>query len=205
MVDFLSAVPTLLLFMTDTKEHAQDQRQTDQASACPHHRRHFNACAGLDCGVVYQDEHFIGNDSSLKDSDTTVSRWLKIWGKDFLGNVKQGTADNYEMLMRVHVIPTLGEIKLTDMKTPTIQRLYNQKLMEGLSPKTIKNIHGCLHKALDIAVKIDYLHKNPSSACIISKREFLVLEKQLLEKYGIQENSIYMDYRIVKVPHSSAT
>lgn len=38
---------------------------------------------------------------------------------------------------------------------------------------------------------------------IISKREFLSLEKQLLEKYGIPENSIYRDYRIVKVPHSS--
>lgn len=111
----------------------------------------------------------MNSDSSLEDSDTTVSQWLKIWGKDFLGNVKQGTADNYEMLMRVHVIPTLGEIKLTDLKTPVIQRLYNQKLVEGLSPKTIKNIHGCLHKALDIAVKIDYLHKNPSSACILPR------------------------------------
>ena len=111
----------------------------------------------------------MNSDSSLEDSDTTVSQWLNIWEKDFLGNVKQGTADNYEMLMRVHVIPTLGEIKLTELKTPIIQRLYNKKLMEGLSPKTIKNIHGCLHKALDIAVKIDYLHKNPSSACILPR------------------------------------
>lgn len=111
----------------------------------------------------------MNSDSSLEDSDTTVSQWLNIWEKDFLGNVKQGTADNYEMLMRVHVIPTLGEIKLTELKTPIIQRLYNKKLMEGISPKTIKNIHGCLHKALDIAVKIDYLHKNPSSACILPR------------------------------------
>ena len=39
---------------------------------------------------------------------------------------------------------------------------------------------------------------------LISKREFLALEKQFLQKYGIPENSIYRDYRIVKVPHSSA-
>ena len=38
---------------------------------------------------------------------------------------------------------------------------------------------------------------------IIDKREFLALEKQLLEKYGIPENSIYRDYRIVKIPHSA--
>ena len=40
---------------------------------------------------------------------------------------------------------------------------------------------------------------------LISKREFLALEKQFLEKYGIPENSIYRDYRIVKVPHSEVT
>lgn len=38
---------------------------------------------------------------------------------------------------------------------------------------------------------------------IISKQEFFDLEKQLLEKYGLPENSIYRDYRIVKVPHTS--
>jgi len=39
---------------------------------------------------------------------------------------------------------------------------------------------------------------------IISKQEFFDLEKQLLAKYDLPENSIYRDYRIVKVPHSSA-
>ncbi len=37
---------------------------------------------------------------------------------------------------------------------------------------------------------------------IISKQEFFDLEKQLLAKYGLPENSIYRDYRIVKVTHS---
>lgn len=39
---------------------------------------------------------------------------------------------------------------------------------------------------------------------IINKCEFFDLEKQLLVKYGLPKNSIYRDYRIVKVPHSSA-
>ena len=38
---------------------------------------------------------------------------------------------------------------------------------------------------------------------LISKREFVALEKQLVEKFGIPENSIYRDYRIIKVPHST--
>ena len=34
--------------------------------------------------------------------------------------------------------------------------------------------------------------------------EYVEWVKGLLEKYGLPENSIYRDYRIVKVPHSSA-
>ena len=106
-------------------------------------------------------------DDDADESDLTIAQWLEIWQRDFLGNVKPGTAVSYEMQIRVHILPTLGEIKLTALKTPVVQRLYNQKLAQGLSPKSIKNIHGCLHRALDIAVRIGYLTKNPTSACIL--------------------------------------
>ena len=111
----------------------------------------------------------VGVHDGNEGDDLTVGQWLVIWQRDFLGNVKPGTAINYEMTLRVHVIPALGEIPLIDLKTPPIQRLYNKKLLEGLSPKSIKNLHGCLHKALDIAVKIGYIPKNPSSACILPR------------------------------------
>ena len=106
-------------------------------------------------------------DSDLDEVDLTVGQWLAIWQRDFLGNVKPGTALNYESVIRVHILPVIGEIKLTALRTPVVQRMYNQELAKGLSAKSIKNIHGCLHRALDIAVRIGYLTKNPTSACIL--------------------------------------
>ena len=106
-------------------------------------------------------------DSALEEEDLTVGQWLAIWQRDFLGNVKPGTMISYETQIRVHILPALGEIKLTALRTPVVQRLYNQILAKGLSPKTIKNIHGCLHRALDIAVRVGYLTKNPTSACVL--------------------------------------
>ena len=106
-------------------------------------------------------------ESELEEEDLTVGQWLAIWQRDFLGNVKSGTMVSYETQIRVHILPALGEIKLTALRTPVVQRLYNQILAKGLSPKTIKNIHGCLHRALDIAVRVGYLTKNPTSACIL--------------------------------------
>ena len=109
----------------------------------------------------------LSEDSYLGNENLTVSQWLTIWERDFMGNLKPGTVVSYEMQVRVHIVPTLGEIKLNELRTPAIQRLYNQKSAQGLSPKSIKNLHGCLHRALDIAVQIGYLNKNPTSACIL--------------------------------------
>ena len=41
----------------------------------------------------------------------------------------------------------------------------------GLSPKTVQNIHGVLHKALQQAVKIGYLRINASDACELPRAE----------------------------------
>ena len=107
----------------------------------------------------------------IEDSNMTVAQWMETWQRDFLGNVKQSTADYYETLIRIHINPALGNIKLTELRAPAIQRMYNQTRANGRTAKSIKNIHGCLHKALEIAVKVGYLHKNPTSGCILPRVE----------------------------------
>ena len=112
----------------------------------------------------------IDQEQFIEKTDMTVGEWLTIWQRDYIGNVKRGTAVNYELHLRLYILPVLSEVKLSDLKTPMIQKVYNSLINEkGLSPKTVKNAHGCLHKALSVAVKIGYIAKNPSEACILPK------------------------------------
>ena len=46
----------------------------------------------------------IDREEYIEDSGMTVSQWLTIWQRDYLGNVKQGTADNYELQVRLYKI-----------------------------------------------------------------------------------------------------
>lgn len=41
----------------------------------------------------------------------------------------------------------------------------------GLAPKTVKNIHGVLHKALQQAMAVGYLRFNPANACTLPRVE----------------------------------
>lgn len=100
----------------------------------------------------------------------TVGQWLDIWSADYLGGVKPFTVVSYTGHIKNHLKPALGSVKLEALNAHTIQAFYNslgaeQEGKPGLSPKTVKNIHGVLHKALQQAVKIGYLRFNPADAC----------------------------------------
>ena len=99
----------------------------------------------------------------------TVGEWLDTWLKEYLADVKQGTSIHYESVVRLHLKPALGDIPLSQLSTPMVQKFYNKLRAEQRSPKYIKNIHGVLHRALDMAVRVEYLERNPTSACILPK------------------------------------
>lgn len=106
----------------------------------------------------------------------TVGEWLDVWASDYLGGVKPRTVESYTDQIKNHIKPALGALKLEALNAHTIQGFYNGLGAErdgkpGLSPKTVKNIHGVLHKALQQAVKIGYLHFNPADACELPRVE----------------------------------
>ena len=104
----------------------------------------------------------------------TVAQWLDIWQTDYLNNVKSSTVSSYKATIENHIKPNLGAIRLDSLTTQDIQAFYNKDFegVEGkrpLSAKTIKNIHGVLHKALHQAMLNNYLRSNPTDPCILPK------------------------------------
>ena len=103
-----------------------------------------------------------------------VNEWLDIWLKDYQIGVKDSTAYLYERQAKLYLRPALGNIPLETLKAHMVQRLYNSLSQEhdgqpALSAKTIKNIHGVLHKALQQAVLLNYIRYNPTTACVLPK------------------------------------
>ena len=106
-------------------------------------------------------------------SKQTLQDWLTEWHASYVvGKVKPYTSDRYETDIRVHIIPALGKVKLCDLDTSKIQHFYNMLETEKkLSPKTIKNTHGVLHKALEKARRLRLISRNPSEDCELPKGE----------------------------------
>lgn len=108
----------------------------------------------------------IDENTYTEPSKMTLSKWLDVWLAEYTGNVKEHTRVSYTTQCRVHIKPSLGAVALSALRPHDIQGFYNrlakgQKDVSGLSPKTIKNIHGVLHRALNQAVMLGYLKQNP--------------------------------------------
>ena len=115
--------------------------------------------------------------SYIEPHKQTLGQWLDTWMDTYLLNIKPRTLDIYKSDIRLHIKPLLGAVRLDALDAPTIQAAYIKLLRpskehpKGLSPKTIKNVHGVLHKALQQAVLIGYIRFNPSDACILPRIE----------------------------------
>lgn len=107
----------------------------------------------------------------MEPSRMTVGAWLDVWHREYLGSVKASTAAQYEYLLRVRIKPAIGAVKLSALTAPMIQHMYNDAGKSGLSPKSVRNLHGVMHKALNQAVKLGYIRANPCAACELPRVE----------------------------------
>ncbi len=124
-------------------------------------------------------------------SRMTVGQWLEVWQQDYLGGIKPNSQKLYAQQIRLYLMPALGAVKLTDLSPHMIQRTYNsllkphtivttaktkdakpiKKERPGISPKSLKNIHGIFHHSLKQAVRLGYLKSNPADAVMLPRCE----------------------------------
>jgi len=111
------------------------------------------AKADRDGGLVFDTEN-------LK-----VGQYLTRWLTDSVQDtVKHTTYESYERLVRIHLVPTLGRIKLKDLTPTHVRGLYREKLDSGLSATSVQRVHALLHKALKQAINDGLIPRNVTEA-----------------------------------------
>jgi len=115
----------------------------------------------------------------VKPGKSTCTDYLKQWLKDYaFTNLSPKTAEGYESIIYRHLIPVLGVIPLAQLRPEMIQRYIGDKLTHGrangqggLSSRTVRHHIICLHTALQNALKMGMLSRNPVDAVTIPRAE----------------------------------
>ncbi len=118
----------------------------------------------------------INDGTYLEPSKMTVGQWLDIWMAEYLISQKYATIKHYKAQVKSHIKPSLGAVKLAALTPHDIQTFYNALLRgegesKALAPKSVRNVHGILTKALSQAVAIGYLRQNPAAVVTLPRVE----------------------------------
>ena len=93
--------------------------------------------------------------------------WLETIAKPRL---QHRTFQDYGDLFRRYVRESLGNIKLADLKSLHIQKLYGQMQKKGLSARVVRYTHAVLRSALQHAVKVNMLPRNEAQLVQLPKQ-----------------------------------
>lgn len=144
--------------------------------------------------LLHEVEYNIHISEMVDPTSTKLIGWLGIWLETYMKNsLKQSTYTSYKGYIENHLAKAFPTLRLKDLTSKMLQDFYNYKLTEeGLSPKTITNLHRCLHKALKQAVLEHHLNFNPCDAVNLPRSEKPQVEILTREE---QERLIYTSYK----------
>jgi integrase len=92
---------------------------------------------------------------------STVGDFLDYWLAQVVRpNVRQWTYAGYEVHVRLHLKPALGHLRLDKLTPIHVQQFLNQKIADGMKPRSVRYIRGTLRTALSKAVKWDLISRN---------------------------------------------
>jgi len=99
-------------------------------------------------------------------STDTVAKYMVDWLADKETKIRPSTYRSYEWLVRDHLTPHLGPVKLADLKPQHLQRLYSILLKQDnpLSKRSVHHLHGIIRQALKRAVKWELVGRNVADA-----------------------------------------
>lgn len=91
--------------------------------------------------------------------------------RDYLGSLilRPKTRETYEMFAEVYIRPELGHVPLVRLSPQTIER-FQRKTQEGRSPTTVRHTMQLLRQALDKAVRMGKIVRNPIEQVDLVKR-----------------------------------
>lgn len=102
----------------------------------------------------------------------TVAQFLvDEWLPAMQATIRPTTLQHYTSYVTVHVVPRIGRLQLSRLGPAQLNAMYGELLDSGradgrggLSAKSVRHVHTCLHKAFKDGMRWGYLARNPADA-----------------------------------------
>jgi integrase len=91
---------------------------------------------------------------------STVGEFLEHWLSVARGGLLHNSWLAYCQVVRDHIVPFVGGVRLADLRPDHVQRLYSERLAAGVGASAVRHTHKVLHRALGQAVRWGLVVRN---------------------------------------------
>lgn len=113
----------------------------------------------------------------LNTTDMTVAQWFTYWHRNIaVKTVRPKTAERYEQFVRIWVNPTIGTVRMSQLKPQHIRRVTDAMLDGGNAPSTTLTAHRTMSAALEWAVREQRINRNPAKLMAAPRKGVATLE-----------------------------
>lgn len=141
--------------------------------------------------IIYE----INTGTFIEPTKITLGEWLQEWLKGRKPHLEESTWTSYEIMIRRHINPVLGNTKLKNLQPHHLRSLYNEKLENGrvdgkggLSPRAVHYIHSIINAALKQAIKERLINFNVAEVVELPK-----MKKHEMRPLNDEEIDIFLD------------
>lgn len=89
-----------------------------------------------------------------------LREYLIGWLAGHKSQIRETTYRSYEQLIRIHVLPKLGNVPLQKLTASALEAFYADRLASGLSPRTVQYLHRVIRTALQHAFRLGTVVRN---------------------------------------------
>jgi integrase len=128
----------------------------------------------------------VDNGHWLQPSQMTVKEWFEIFLRDYQAHTTQRTRHVYGQIARLHIVPVIGDVKVSRLTPMHVRRVVNAMVEKGLSPNYIHHAHGVLSVAMNAAVESGLVKQNPAENIKTPPRntpKFNIVDRDLLPQF----------------------
>ena len=137
--------------------------------------------------------HRVDNGLTFDKAQVTVEEFLNRSLASTKSALRHNTWQQYSQIVRDHILPSLGSIKVVDLRPDLIQALYDNKVDEDVGLRTIQLTHAVFRRFLNRAVKLGLLPNNPTDMTSPPKprqKEMQILDDSQVQRLIITAKTI---------------
>lgn len=105
------------------------------------------------------------NGDLVSGEKVTVNEFVKIWEKNWLPAKTASVRENYMDILRLHVLPVIGHMKITAVRATHIDGIIKAGKDAGAAPATIRDRFTVINSVFKYAFKKQYIRENPCQRC----------------------------------------